>query len=121
MSLAGRRRGSAGITIVRSVKVEPEFEHRSEAIVLYLGRGMAPYPKRDPERLITRFGGSEGLDLVTYAEEVLREMYEVSPDWASEDLPAATRRAVRRVAEGHPDLSEEALDALRWSYGWDWK
>jgi hypothetical protein len=109
MSLARRWSGSAGITTVPRVKLESAADRRSEAIVLYLGRGMAPYPKRDPQRLITRFGSSEGLNLIAYAEKVLGEMYEVSPAWASEDLSGATSRALGRVAQGHPDLSEEAF------------
>jgi hypothetical protein len=98
-----------------------ESGHESEALALYLGEGLSPYPKRDPARLTERFGESEGLDLVAYAERVLDELYAVKPDWDSEDLAAATDRAVRGVIERHPELSTEAIDALRWSYSWDWK
>jgi hypothetical protein len=90
-------------------------------MMLYLGRGLSPYPKRDPARLTAKFGDADGLDLVAYVERVLHELYEVKPDWDAEDLKAATDRAVRGVIDKHPELSTEAIDALRWSYSWDWK
>ncbi len=65
-------------------------ENRSEAVVLLLGRGITPYPKPDPQRLIERFGEELGLDLVQYSEAVLAELYELAPDWSREDLRSAT-------------------------------
>jgi hypothetical protein len=93
---------------------------RSEAVLLLLGRGTSPYPQRDPQRVVDRFGESEGLDLIQYIEQVLDELYAVAPDWTN-DLQAVTARAVEVVRQQHAELSDEALAALGWSYSWDWK
>lgn len=96
-------------------------EIRSEAIILLLGQGISTHPNRDPQRLTERFGEELGLDLVQYSEAVLAELYASSPDWSNDDLHSATERAVVRVRSGHPELSDEALAALGWSFSWDWK
>ncbi len=96
-------------------------ETRSEAIILLLGQGISPYPKRGPQRLTERFGEELGLDLVQYSEAVLAELYAQSPDWSTDELRSATDKAVQRVRSGHPELSDEALAALDWSFSWDWK
>jgi hypothetical protein len=94
---------------------------RSEAMILFLGRGISPYPKRDPERLTERFGNGDGFDLIRYVQSVLDEMYDVQPDWSQGDLASETDKALNRVRTNHPELSDDALAALRWSFSWDWK
>jgi len=80
-----------------------------------------PFPRRDPQALVDRFGSIDAADLVVYCETVLEELYGSNPDWATEDLAAATEHAVALVASSHPELSTDALASLRWSYSWDWK
>lgn len=89
--------------------------------MLYLGKGVTPYPTRDPRRLVDRFGSLDAADLVAYCEAVLEELYDSNPDWATENLAEATERAVAVVASRHPELSPDALASLSWSYSWDWK
>lgn len=96
-------------------------DRRSEALVLYLGQGITPYPQRRAERLVERFGPELAPDLVQYAEGVLATLYAVQPDWSAEDLDGAADRAVAAVARQHPELDDASLAALRWSFTWDWK
>jgi hypothetical protein len=97
-------------------------DDRSDALMLYLGTGISPYPKRDPERLVTKYGEKEGLDLVAYSEGVLQELYAHEPDWSVDDLEGAADRACRIIiSDSHPELSCDAVAALKWSYSWDWK
>jgi hypothetical protein len=98
-------------------------QQRSEAVILFLGKGLNPWLKRKPERLTERFGEEIGLDLVQYVQTVLDELYGVQPDWSGggDDLVSGTNKAVDRVRENHPELSEEALAALGWSFSYDWK
>jgi len=96
-------------------------EWQSEALILYLGKGITPYPQRDPQRLVDRYGSLEAADLVSYCEQVLEELYDSKPDWTTEDLSKATDRAVRAVSQRHPELSDEAINSLKWSSSWDWK
>ena len=93
----------------------------SDAISLYLGRGMSPYPQRDPQRLVDLYGPEQAAVLVAQCDALLEELYVSEPDWATEDLPAATARAGAPVTASHPGLSDDALESLAWSHGWDWK
>src|SRR5580704_11166066 len=92
--------------------IVPVDDTRSEAVILLLGHGISPYPKRDPTRLTERFGEELGLDLVQYSRAVLAELYAHPPDWSADDLRSATDKAVQQVRSGHPELSDEALAAL---------
>jgi hypothetical protein len=75
---------------------------QSEAVILLLGRGTKPYPQRDPQRVIDRFGEPEGIHLVYYTEQLLDELYAVVPDW-SNDLQEVTAKAVEIVRRAHPE------------------
>jgi hypothetical protein len=97
------------------------IDKQSEALILFLGLGITPHPKRDPERVLAKFGDGVGLDLVAYSQAVLTELYNEQPDWNTENLAEATERAVDKVRASHPELSGDAIEALRWSYSWDWK
>ena len=96
-------------------------ELQSEALMLYLGKAITPYPRRDPQRLVDRYGSLRAADLVSYCERILEELYDSKPDWTTDDLAKATARAVSAVSRRHPELSEEAIASLGWSYSWDWK
>ncbi|HET9115924.1 MAG TPA: hypothetical protein VFN33_07500, partial [Gaiellaceae bacterium] len=85
------------------------------------GKGMFPHPQPDPQRVLDRFGEREGVDLLAYCEGVMKEMYDLEPDWSVEDLDGASERAVTAISARHPELSPIAIDALHWSYMWDWK
>jgi hypothetical protein len=96
-------------------------EERSQAVILFSGKGLSPYPKWDPERVTEHFGEEVGLDLVQYVESLLDELYGVQPDWSEGDLVFVTNKAVDRIRKGHPELSEDALAVLGWSFSFDWK
>lgn len=94
---------------------------RNEALVLYVGARVTPFPCRDPQRLADRYGSAEAADLVGYCEKVLQELFAVAPDWSVHDLATATELAVGAIATEHPELSPDALSALRWSFSYEWK
>jgi hypothetical protein len=82
---------------------------RSDALMLFLGWDLSPYPKKDPQRLVDRYGESRGLDLLLHCERVMSELYESRPEWTTEDLVTATNRAVATVRENHPDFQAKRL------------
>ncbi len=84
----------------------------SAAIILYSGRGLSPFPDRDLDRLPAELAGE--------VDRLASEFYEVTPD-ANETLIEATDRAAAVFAARHPELSAEAVSALRWGYAYDWK
>lgn len=92
----------------------------SRAIVVYTGRGLSPFPVRSPERLAEYFGPLVAADLAPVVDRLDEEFYEVSPA-SSETLEAAADRAVAVFVQRHPELTRDAVDALRWCYTYDWK
>lgn len=52
--------------------------------------------------------------------ELFQEFYKVEPE-SHETLNQAADRAVATFTARHPDLSVEAVGALRWYYTFDWK
>jgi hypothetical protein len=92
----------------------------SVAIVQFLGRGVAPFPKPDAKQLVETFE-ERATEVASYVEAVLDELYRVPVDWETETLDSGTELAVSSVASRHPKLSEEALEVLRWKYSWDWR
>jgi hypothetical protein len=75
----------------------------------------------NPQRVTERFGEEVGLDLVQKVHAILDELYGVLPDWSAGDLASETDKAVHQVRRNHPELSDEALAALGWSFSFDWK
>lgn len=98
--------------------VNPNEE--SEAIVLYLGRGLSSFPKPSAARLVNRFG-CRAETILASVEAILEELRRFEPDWSTQTLLRATDEAVRRVARAHPNLSDDALAALRWYFSYGWK
>jgi hypothetical protein len=87
--------------------------------MLYLGVGLGPVSHLDPQRVVDSFGEDQGFDLLRYVQTLLDELYAVPVDWTVETLASATDTAVQTIAARHPELSEDALDALKWKFGYD--
>jgi hypothetical protein len=66
------------------------------------------------------FPGPEGIELARRIEELETEFYKVRPR-PNEGLVEASDRAAQTFAGNHPELSENAVDALRWCFAFDWK
>ena len=99
-----------------------DSDRKSRAVVVFLGHGVESWPSRYPERLVEEFGEEQGLDLVMYADAVLDELFAVPIDWSKEpDLWKGTDGVVAVVAERHPELNAEALQALRGYYAFQSK
>ena len=92
----------------------------NDAIILYCGRGRSPFPDWDPKRLSDRFGALDAADLVVCIDKLSDEFYLLDPE-PSESVGEGADRAARVFAENHPEVSPEAVDALRWTYTYAWK
>lgn len=97
-----------------------ETSQISEALVIYTGRGASPFPIRSLERLAERFGPAAASDLAAEVTRLDEEFYATEPA-SDESLDAAADRAAAVFAARHPDLTRDAVDALRWCYTYDWK
>lgn len=66
------------------------------------------------------FPGQEGVELARRIEALEAEFYEVKPR-PNETLVEASNRAADTFAGHHPELSSQAVAALRWCFAFDWK
>jgi len=90
------------------------------AIVLFTGKGEFNFPHQSAERVRDRFPGREGVELAARVEALETEFYMVKPR-TDETLVDAANRAAQTFAGHHPELSSEAVAALRWCFAFDWK
>jgi len=89
-------------------------------MLIYLSKGRSPFPRRDPDAVVREFP-ADGSELLAYAEAVLHEMNSLPTDWATETYRDAIERVKNEMARRHPELSEEAIDAIGWVFSYDWK
>jgi hypothetical protein len=90
------------------------------AIVVFTGKGEFNFPHQSAERVRDRFPGPEGVELAQRVEALEAEFYTVKPG-TEENLVDAANRAAQTFAGHHPELSSEAVAALRWCFAFDWK
>jgi hypothetical protein len=86
----------------------------SRGVVLYLGFGERSAPRPDPQRVVAEFGSQRGEELVTTIMALVAEVEAAPVDWASETLSSATVVARDRMHRAHPELADDAVQALGW-------
>ena len=91
----------------------------SDAIVIWTGWGSSPWPVRDEARIVERFGAETARSLLPRIRELEDEFYSSDARIVVEDLAEMGRVAAKQFREAHPDLSDEAVRALTWSYTFD--
>jgi hypothetical protein len=84
-------------------------EAKSEALVLFLGRGDPRSWAGDRVPVIERFGGEEGEALVRYARDIVRELGALGTSMMDKSEIDAW---IAYAARLHPELSDQALNAL---------
>jgi hypothetical protein len=93
----------------------------SLAIVKFLGYGVEPYPKEDAERIEKEFGSERAPALEGRVRLILGELAALKPDWSRHSLTAAAEWAGREMKRRHPQLSEDSIKAMNWTFTWRWK
>lgn len=91
----------------------------SEALVLWIGYGVQPIPKRSAERLDARFGEGSSAVLVPVLRHLLTEFWEHDASKRLEDPQEIREAVVQPFREQHPELSDDAVEALYWDYSWN--
>jgi hypothetical protein len=92
----------------------------SEAIVLWTGRGRSGWPARDDKVLIQHYGDL-GIELIPVVERLHSVFYESDAWCTAPELGEAGNIAATRFRELYPQISEEAVEALRWCYWHDYR
>lgn len=96
-------------------------EDLSVAVVVFFGWGTRSWPHALPEAVISRFGREQGGALVDRIEAIRREPWG-DVDWSSGlSLVDGVALAERRLVELHPELSQEAITAFGWDFGFTWR
>lgn len=89
----------------------------SNAVVLYLGYGKAKSPQSNGQAVIAEFG----VALLANVHKLMAELGAIGTDWSNHDLQSAGKMARAEMKNRHPQLSDQALDALEWKFTFDWR
>jgi hypothetical protein len=93
----------------------------SEAVVVWSGHGDTSWPARDEARLVDRYGEEGAIRLLPRINALVDEFYESDAYATEPELAAVGDRAAARFRAAHPEISQDAVEALAWCYSWDWK
>ncbi|MGO9458309.1 MAG: hypothetical protein ACLP62_14895 [Acidimicrobiales bacterium] len=98
-----------------------ESDAISQAVVVWTGWGHTAWPARDDERLVEKFGEAGGLDLVPKVHALQEQFYESYANLKAHDLVEMGSLASERFRQLHPELANDAVEALAWCYTFDFK
>ena len=79
------------------------------------------WPSRDDDRLTEKFGADAALDLIPAVHTLEQEFYESDANLTAHDLVEMGEMASVRFRQRHPEVTDEAVDALAWCYTWTYK
>ena len=93
----------------------------SNAVVLYLGFGLFPYPQPNADRINHAFSAEKAALLALQVNSLINESFRVEINWTKHSLASAGDEVYRQMQARHPYLSETALRALIWKFTFDWR
>jgi hypothetical protein len=93
----------------------------SDAIVVWTGYGSTASPRRDERALVEAFGEEEALDLLQMIRRLEEEFYASDARHTAPGLKEMGDVSAAQFRSLHPELSEEAVQALAWCYTYDYK
>ena len=93
----------------------------SEAVIAYLGKGRSPFPRTDDEAVLTSVPDADAAAVLEKVHALAEECLSIRIDWSTHDLSQGGDEAKREMAARHPELSEDALVALRWAFTYNWR
>ncbi|MDG4838486.1 hypothetical protein O7631_18390 [Micromonospora sp. WMMD967] len=98
-----------------------DSEIMTRAIVVWTGWGRTPWPDRDEVSLVAEFGPELAVGVLSEVRRLEDEFYSSEASRAALDLKAMGEQAAAEFRETHPEIGEEAVQALAWSYTFDFK
>jgi hypothetical protein len=97
------------------VKAPAVGDDINEAIVLYTGFGVSPFPRARSNDLANRFGPEQGGQLKLRILELMEELGQPILD-EKRSKKSVTERAIEQLRPRHPELDESGLRALAWTF-----
>lgn len=98
-----------------------DSETVTRAIVVWTGWGRTAWPDRDEAALVAEFGAELALGVLAEVRRLEDRFYSSEASKVAPDLTAMAEQAAAEFRETHPDVGEEAVQALAWSYTFDFK
>lgn len=100
-----------------------EDQALSQAIIAYLGKGRSAFPVSDPDAVLALAADTNGDSdaLLSSVRALVEECMAVKIDWSNSTLSEGGDEAARVMATRHPELTAEAINALRWSFTYNWR
>ncbi|MGI8625624.1 MAG: hypothetical protein ACR2J5_03485 [Geodermatophilaceae bacterium] len=93
-------------------------EQFSRAVVAYVGRvGLSYWDNHVPEDSVAAACGSAAPELLARIKAMFKELYAEKP----EDSPEAGGLAKAWLRAHHPELSDEAVDAVSNQFAFNWR
>lgn len=95
----------------------------STALLEYLGKGRSSFPRSDADAVVA-FATQVGADpdaVLAQVRAITDECMAIRIDWTTRTLVEGGDEARGVMAARHPELSDEALDALRWMFTYNWR
>jgi hypothetical protein len=89
----------------------------NEAIVASISE--SAIPRVDRQKLVGRYGESEGSALADRVVEMIREAVDTPIDWGEMTLAEGVNDIMGRFSQLHPELSSEALEEICRCVGWN--
>ncbi len=94
----------------------------SKAIVIWTGLETdSPWPLCEEALLVERFGSEMAAELLPSIRKLEEEFYESDARDRASDLAEMGDLAANDFRKRHPEISEEAIQALAWRYTFDYK
>lgn len=93
----------------------------STGVVAYLQKGSAASPRADEEACARVAAAREPATLVSEVKALVQESLAIRIDWDATSLGDAGRQVAAEMARRHPELSQEALEALAWNFTFAWR
>jgi hypothetical protein len=93
----------------------------SAALIVWTGWGQTPWPQRDEQRLTHQFGTDATADLLPQLRKLEDDFYATDARLVAPDLETMARIAADEFRRLHPEISDDAVQALTWCYTWDYK
>ncbi|MCY7402533.1 MAG: hypothetical protein LH477_16540 [Nocardioides sp.] len=93
----------------------------SAGMLAYLHKGEAASPRADEAACAATATTREPEALLAEVEALLQESLAVPVDWDSMSLGDAGRHVSAEMAKRHPELSQDALEALAWNFTFAWR
>jgi hypothetical protein len=96
-------------------------ESLNRAIVVWTGWSDSAWPLRDDARVVAQLGPDEAATLLPQIHSLTDEFYESDARHKGRDLAEMADFATADFRARHPELSDDAVEALAWCYTFDYK